>query len=152
MTVLEELRGIEDRVTARLRELAPLVSEFEELRAVADRLGIDVDEVAPGPAATASPRRGRAAAGAGSAQAPKKPARARAAGSRPGPKRGSDTKAIGAQRRVDVLKLIQAHPGLTVAQVAERLSVDRTGLYRVIRRLEADGQIRKEGAKLLPAG
>ena len=131
MTVLEELRGIEDRVTARLRELAPLVSEFEELRAVADRLGIDVDAVAA---------------------APKKPARTRAAGTRPGPKRGSDTKAIGAQRRVDVLKLIQAHPGLTVAQVAERLSVDRTGLYRVIRRLEADGQIRKEGAKLLPAG
>ena len=42
-SVLDEVRGIEDRVATRLRELAPLVAEFEELRAVAERLGMEVE-------------------------------------------------------------------------------------------------------------
>ena len=115
-SVLDEVRGIEDRVAARLRELAPLVAEFEELRAVADRLGIEVEG--------APPRRGPAPAGDGG------------------------TRAVGARRREEVVALVAAKPGLTVAQLAAELSVDRTALYRVIRRLEADGRIVKRGATL----
>lgn len=126
MTVLDEIRG---QVTARLRELAPLVSEFEELKAVAARLDIDVDAVA----------------------ADARPAPARRRSRRPATAPRSDTKAIGAQRRLDVLALIRERPGLTVAQLSERLAVDRTGLYRVIRRLEAEGLVRKDGATLRPA-
>jgi transposase-like protein len=42
-------------------------------------------------------------------------------------------------------------PGRTVAQLAAELDVDRTALYRVIRRLEADGRVVKEGATVRPA-
>ena len=42
-------------------------------------------------------------------------------------------------------------PGLTVAQLAAELGVDRTALYRVIRRLEADGRMVKRGATIHPA-
>ena len=118
-SVLDEVRGIEDRVTARLRELAPLVAEFEELRAVAERLGLEVEG--------APPRRSRAPGGAGG------------------------TRAVGARRREEVVALVTARPGLTVAQLAAELSVDRTALYRVVRRLEADGRIAKRGATLHPA-
>jgi hypothetical protein len=39
MPVLEELRRVEQQVLARLRELRPLVGEYEQLRQVAERLG-----------------------------------------------------------------------------------------------------------------
>ena len=117
-SVLDEVRGIEDRVAARLRELAPLVAEFEELRAVAERLGMEV-EGAPA-------RRG-------------------------GPAGDGGTRAVGARRREEVVALVAERPGLTVAQLAAELSVDRTALYRVIRRLEADGRVVKRGATVHPA-
>jgi hypothetical protein len=118
VSVLEEVRGIEDRVAARLRELAPLVAEFEELRAVAERLGMEV-EGAPAP--------------------------------RSEPAGGGGTRAVGARRREEVVALVAERPGLTVAQLAAELSVDRTALYRVIRRLEADGRVVKRGATVHPA-
>ena len=124
-SVLDEVRGIEGRVAARLRELAPLVAEFEELRAVADRLGLDLAPELPAP----SPSSGRASRG----------------------RRAGATQAVGARRREEVAELVRRRPGLTVAQLAAELDVDRTALYRVIRRLEADGRVVKEGAKVRPA-
>ena len=41
MSVLEDLRAVEQRVAARLDELRPLVDEYEELMRIADRLGIE---------------------------------------------------------------------------------------------------------------
>ena len=124
-SVLDEVRGIEGRVAARLRELAPLVAEFEELRAVADRLGLDVAPGLPG----ASPPPARTARGPGAGA----------------------TQAVGARRRDEVADLVRRRPGLTVAQLAAELDVDRTALYRVIRRLEADGRVVKEGVTVRPA-
>ena len=122
-SVLDEVRGIEDRVAARLRALAPLVAEFEELRAVAERLGLDVGDELPAP--VPAPRARRRSDGA--------------------------TQAVGARRREEVAGLVARQPGLTVAQLAAELDVDRTALYRVIRRLEADGRVVKEGATIRPA-
>ena len=42
-------------------------------------------------------------------------------------------------------------PASPVAQLAAELSVDRTALYRVIRRLEDDGRVVKRGATVHPA-
>ena len=41
-------------------------------------------------------------------------------------------------------------PGITVAELAQHLSIDATGLYAVVRRLQAKGQITKEGTALRP--
>lgn len=116
MSVLDEVRDIEDRVAARLRELAPLVAEFEELAAVAERLGLEVER--------APVRRGG---------------------------REGGTRAVGARRREEVAALVARHPGLTVAELAAELGVDRTALYRVVRRLEEDGRVIKRGATVHPA-
>ncbi len=44
MSVLEQMAEFERSIVERLRELAPLVREYQELQAVAERLGLD-----PGP-------------------------------------------------------------------------------------------------------
>ena len=64
MSVLDDLRRLQDQVVARLQELEPLVSEYQELRQTADRLGLAAapDQAASSPApaqadATPSPAR-----------------------------------------------------------------------------------------------
>ena len=47
-------------------------------------------------------------------------------------------------------RLVGERPGITVAELARQLSVDATGLYAVVRRLQAEGQITKEGTALRP--
>ena len=56
MSLIDELKGLEDRVAERMQELRPLVDEYRELEQVAEKLG-----VSPAPAGTPTPRR-RAAA------------------------------------------------------------------------------------------
>src|SRR3954452_15658412 len=41
MTVLDEVRKLEREVIERLRELEPLIREYEELREIAQRLELD---------------------------------------------------------------------------------------------------------------
>ena len=43
MSVLDQLRDLERQVVGRLRELEPLVREYEQLRTAAGRLGVKYD-------------------------------------------------------------------------------------------------------------
>jgi Winged helix-turn-helix DNA-binding len=131
MSVLEDLRAVEQRLVARLEELRPLVEEYEELKRTADRLGIDVNR-----RATARSR-----------SAKKAPARATPSGRR----RPGGTRATGAERRERVLALIAARPGITVREMSEEMGVDAPQIYRVVRKLQSEGRIKKEGARLSPA-
>jgi hypothetical protein len=54
------------------------------------------------------------------------------------------------QRHEDVLRLVGENPGITVREIGERLGVDATGLYRVVKRLADDGRVRKQGTGLHP--
>jgi hypothetical protein len=202
MSVLDQLRAIEQQVEKRLRELAPLVAEYRDLEKVAERLGLKRDEpeaadtAAAKPAArdktkpkpsgsrrrTAQATRSRAAKSNAKAAASKSapagasadvasaPRRARATSSqraKPKPKPGAAVRggaaegtttrsrrnaAAPGQRQQDVLRLVNERPGITVAELAQELSVDATGLYGVVRRLQAKGQINKDGTALRPIG
>jgi hypothetical protein len=55
MSVLDQLRAIEQQVEKRLRELAPLVAEFRDLEKVAERLGLRRDEPEAADTAAAKP-------------------------------------------------------------------------------------------------
>src|SRR3954469_3514660 len=44
MSVLDEVRALEQRVRQRLRELGPLVAEYHDLEKVAERLGLKRDD------------------------------------------------------------------------------------------------------------
>ena len=149
MSVLDEFRDVEQRVVQRLKELEPAVAEYRELEQVAARLGIktpqsDGRDRQSAPVATRSRTR-RATAKQATGGQPAAPAAARRAG---GARRG----AAPGQREQQMLALVRERPGITVAEVAQRLGVDATGLYRIVRRLEERGSIRKNGRNLEPVG
>ena len=125
MSVLEDLKSMEQRVMRRLGELRPLVEEYQELEKVARRLGLD----------TTQPAR-------------RKPSKGRRAGGRRLATRRSTGGRV--QRRDQVLALVNERPGITVPEIAKELKVDPTGLYRVVRQLQGDGAIEKEGTALRP--
>lgn len=150
MSVLEDLRGIEERVIARLEELRPLVDEYAELEEVAARFGFQV------PASTTATRAGRARGGQKAAKpasrrratgAARTDGRRRPAGS-DGRRRPGGTQATGEERRARVLELIEQQPGITVPEISSDIGVDPPPIYRVVRKLQADGLIKKEGKAL----
>ncbi len=106
---------------ARLRELRPLVEEYQRLEAAVaalDGMG------APGAAAPARSRRTR---GKGSGNG------------RPGRPKGSGPRAQ------QTLELIKAQPGVTIPELATTMGIKQNYLYRVVPGLQRDGLVRREG-------
>jgi DNA invertase Pin-like site-specific DNA recombinase len=113
---------VKRQVEERIKELEPLVAEYERLRQVAALLG----EEAPPPArGRSTPRRTLA--------------------------RGSTSRRAQGRRAEDALKLINDQPGITVAATADALGIGTTYLYRLLPRLEREGKIRKVGRGYVPA-
>lgn len=129
MSVLDQLRDVERQLVARLRELEPMVREYEELRVAAERLGVGYQPRSDAPEDAATAAKGGGTSGAR--------ARRRA------------TAAPG-QRQQEMLDLVSEHPGITVAEIARRLGVDASGLYRFMHRLTKAGAVRKDGRRLYP--
>jgi predicted HTH transcriptional regulator len=145
---LDELRDVERRIAARLAELRPMVEEYEELQRMAERLGV---ETAPRQSKAAPARRARRAAA--------KPKSSRRAARTKSPARGSSsrrraggTQATGRERRERVLALIREQPGITVPDISALVGVDAPSLYRVVRKLQSEGVVKKEGKQLQLAG
>src|SRR4051812_33388542 len=150
MSVLDQFRDAEQRVIERLKELEPAVMEYRELEEVAQRLGADggakdARRAQPAANGTSTTKRGRR--GSRSAT-PAKPAANGATGGRA--RRGRAAAAPG-QRAERLLALVRERPGITVADAGKELGVDPTGLYRVVKRLQDGGELRKRGRNLEPA-
>lgn len=124
-SVVQDLKVVEDRLVARIQELEKNLEELEELREIAQRLGIS-------PSTT--PRRAT-----------------RTTPSRRGPSRGTRGGAR-VTRRERVIELVGRQPGITITELVERMQVNRTSLYPVIRQLVSDGLINKDGTHLTPRG
>jgi hypothetical protein len=113
-------------ITDRLTELQPLVDEYARLQAAAAALdGI----LAP----SAGPNAARRAAAAPSVNGRGATHRKR------GRPKGSGTRAGQA------LEIVKAHPGITISEIAEKLSIKQNYLYRVLPGLAQDGLVVKEG-------
>lgn len=144
MSLIDEVRSVEERVIVRLRELAPAVAEYGQLLELAQRLGV-ADQVEP-PVAP-----GRHALVDASASVSPEPSAAKPKG------RGSRRGASAASERRDgrvatrIGKIVAAEPGITVAGLAERLGVPANTLYRPVRRLTDEGSLSKRGRGLHPA-
>jgi predicted HTH transcriptional regulator len=80
-------------------------------------------------------------------------------GGAPRKRRGGRPKAKGKRRRSrkggtrgeQAVKLIQAEPGLSAAQVAERLNIQPNYMYRVLSDETKRGAIKKKGRTYIPA-
>jgi hypothetical protein len=111
-------------IDARLKELRPLVDEYNRLeKAAAALAGV-------GSTGGRTTRAGRSANG-----------RRRGRG-RP---RGSGTRAKQA------LELVRARPGITIGELAEAMGIHANYLYRVMPTLESEGQVVKRDRGWHPA-
>ena len=103
----------------------------------------------------------KAAAAPKAAAKPKAPAKPKAAAAKPkaAPKRRAakgaavrrqpgGTQRAGAERRERMLALIRERPGITVPELSDALDVDAPSLYRVVRKLQSDGIVAKDGKSL----
>lgn len=148
-TVTDFLEDKRLQITARLKELKPLVDEFGRLEAAAEALaGISgasgaTTSVAPRRRGPGRPRRSKTAAKAGrprgstTSAAPK--ARAKPAGKRvAGRRKGSG------KRGGEALALIQKQPGITIPELATKMGIKQNYLYRVLPALEQGGKVEKK--------
>jgi hypothetical protein len=111
-------------IDARLKELRPLVDEYNRLEKAAAALA----GVGDGRARPAARRRSR---GGGSG--------------RRGRPRGSGTRAKQA------LELVRTRPGITIAELADSMGIKANYLYRVMPTLESEGQVVKRNGGWHPA-
>jgi ribosomal protein S25 len=114
-------------IDARLRELRPLVEEFNRLeKAAAALAGVG------GTQAAATRRRANGAGGAGRSR-------------RRGRPRGSGNRAKQA------LELVRARPGITISELADAMGIKANYLYRVLPTLQKEGQVKKRDKGWHPA-
>jgi hypothetical protein len=142
MSLVDEAREVRERIAARLRELEPLVAEYNELQKAAGEMGIDSGEhLSAAATGTRAPRQKRP-------RATKHPRQTKNAG-----KRVSSLAVAGgddefAQR---MLEAVRDQPGRSVADYARLLALSPATLYRPARELTAAGAIVKRGRQLFPA-
>ena len=60
-------------------------------------------------------------------------------------RRGSNT------RSAQALELVRSKPGITIPEIAESLKIEPNYLYRVMPKLTADGQVKRDGQGWHPA-
>jgi hypothetical protein len=120
-----------NEIGARLKELRPLVDEYQRLEAAAAALdGVPATALTPAtPVTRRAPARSEVAAGR---------TRGAAHGRRGRPK-GSGTR--GAQ----ALALVKENPGITIPAIAEKMGIKQNYLYRVLPGLADDGLVVKDG-------
>jgi hypothetical protein len=112
-------------IQARLKELKPLVDEYNRLEAAEQALaGVSAGAA---PAARPATRRPRAAAKSSNG-----------AGRRGRPK-GSG------QRSTQALDLVRTRPGITIPELADEMGIKQNYLYRVMPDLAEQGLVTKSG-------
>ena len=123
-------------ISTRLKELRPLVEEYQRLEAAASAL----EGVGRPPATATRTRSANRTAGRGGSARAKTTATARktTTGRRGRPK-GSGT------RGKEALELVRSRPGITIPELADSMGIKQNYLYRVMPGLQKDGLVRKEG-------
>ena len=112
-------------IRARLHDIEPLVREYNRLRDALNAL-------MPG-------RRDSTPTKANRSQSP-----------RTGTRRQGRPRAGQPTRADRLVELVNAQPGITVAQAAKAMSVAPNGLYQVVAKLSQEGRVRKAGLGLFP--
>jgi hypothetical protein len=162
---VREMSDLLDRtqraIALRLRELEPAVEEFERLQAAVAAL----DGLGGSTAGAASPRR---AGSAGRRRRPGRPRGSRSATAKvadsaaaalaeksaPAGKRrrGGKRRRAGGTRGIQAVSIITEHPGITIPELAKKMGINRTGLYRILPGPELEGKISRRELGWYPAG
>jgi hypothetical protein len=129
MATVDFLDEKRHEIAARLKELRPLVDEYQRLDAAAAALAGVPASLYAAPATRRAPARATAAT------------RKRGAthGGRRGRPKGSGT------RGAEALALVKANPGISIPEMAEKMGIKQNYLYRVLPGLADDGLVVKDG-------
>ena len=57
----------------------------------------------------------------------------------------------GATRANQALELVRSNPGITIPQIAKQMGIEPNYLYRVLPKLQQEGQIKRDGQGWVPA-
>jgi hypothetical protein len=143
-------------IAERLKELKPLVDEYNRLEAAAAALQ-GVGGTATATTATAAPRRRGPGRPRGSVSrkattaTPAAPAKAKAAAKKGGRGRAGRRKGSGT-RAAEALSFVQGQPGITIPELAAKMGIKQNYLYRVLPGLEQEGKVTKTGRGWHPKG
>ena len=113
-------------IDARLRELRPLVDEYNRLEKAASALS-----------------------GVGGNRRTVAAARRRSSGARGGSRRGRPPGS--GNRAKQALEVVRTRPGITIAEMATAMKIQPNYLYRVMPTLESEGQVVKRDKGWHPA-
>ena len=147
MAVADFLQEKRKEIDDRLRELAPLVAEYELLEKAVSALG-GTPAASPNGTPSATPRtptrsrkpgRPRGSKSAVKATA-RSGSKARTAGKRAGGRRKGSGK-----RPTEALAIIQEQPGVTIPEIASKMGIKQNYLYRILPGLEGEGKVNKLG-------
>jgi len=123
-------------IEARMKELRPMMAEYQRLEAAATALaGVS-------PSSTSVPQATRPQVRA--AKSTRK-TNGTSTGGRRGRPKGSG------KRADEALALVTAQPGITIPQIAKRIGIKQNYLYRVMPNLAKEGQVKKDGPGWYPA-
>lgn len=126
---------------SRLKELGPLVEEYNRLvKAVEALKGVDKTHP-PASSSHDGSRRRRSGSGIRKASDGRRPGAGTGKRGRP---KGSGT------RDKQALELVKARPGITIPEIAEAMGIKQNYLYRVLPGLQQDGQVTKKGKGWYP--
>jgi hypothetical protein len=128
MATVDFLDEKRHEIAARLKELRPLVDEYQRLDAAAAALDGVPASVHGAPATRRVPARATATRKRGATH-----------GGRRGRPKGSGT------RGAEALALVKANPGITIPEIAEKMGIKQNYLYRVLPGLADDGLVVKDG-------
>jgi hypothetical protein len=150
---------VRKQIESRLRELKPLVDEYQQLEKLASGWVDDARELVSNSlgrgrgGATKSPSRSRKPRSAGSGRKRSTSSRSSSAsktttrkstarkstGGAPRGRRGGNTRANQA------LELVKSKPGITIPELATQMGIKQNYLYRVLPSLESEGKVKRDG-------
>ncbi len=141
-------------ITERLKELKPMVEEYNRLEAAASALasvGGSSSATARKPQAVAADPDARAAATSRTTAKAAAPAAAKRKkpGRPPGRRRAGRRKGSGT-RAAEALAFVQGQPGITIPELAAKMGIKQNYLYRVLPGLQQEGKVTKQGRGWFP--
>ena len=141
----DTLVQIQQQVDARLRELEPLVEEYQQLQAVAESLRTRSAE-RPGASFTQDGKADRKRARVGGARA----GRSSGSGAKSGQSRRS--RARRGENREAILSLVRDRPGVSNREIADVTGINSRVVASAVSKYKRDGLLAPEGSGVRLAG
>jgi hypothetical protein len=139
----------EKEIADRINELAPAALEYDQLLTAAGALGMNVTDARPtprkrGPGRPPGKRGPGRPRGSSNGHPAAKPVKAKATKTTAARKAGGPRKGSG-KRGTEALAIVKEKPGITIPEIAAKMKIEKTYLYRVLPRLEAEKLVKTVG-------